>query len=89
MFILHCPTLAWILLLRMAEEETVPATGISIQIPSALPEYSEVTLLEIVQAICDETNDDREVVETVRHLLSSGQVRLCGNFRHAAPITFR
>ena len=73
----------------MAEEETVPATGISIQIPSTLPEYSEVTLLEIVQAICDETNDDREVVETVRHLLSSGQVRLCGNFRYSTPSTFR
>ena len=67
----------------------MPATGLSIQILSALPEYSEVTLLEVVQAICDETNDDREVVETVRHLLNSGRVRLCGNFRYAAPSIFR
>ncbi len=66
----------------------MPATGLSIQIPDALPEYSEVTLLEVVQAICDETNDDREVVETVRRLLNSGQVRLCGNFRTVAPSTF-
>jgi hypothetical protein len=70
-------------------EETMSATGLSIQILSALPEYSEVTLLEVVRAICDETNDDREVVETVRHLLSSGQVRLRGNFRYATPSIFR
>jgi len=67
----------------------MPATGLPIQIPSASPEYSEVTLLELVQAICAETNDDREVVETVRQLLSSGQVRLCGNFRYSPPSTFR
>jgi hypothetical protein len=67
----------------------MPAIGFSIQIPSATPEYSEVTLLELVQAICNETNDDREVVETVRHLLSSGQVRLNGNFHYSAPSTFR
>ncbi len=73
----------------MGEEEMMPATGLSIQIPDALPEYSEVTLLEVVQAISDETNDDREVVETVRYLLSSGRVRLCGNFRYAAPSAFR
>jgi hypothetical protein len=67
----------------------MPAAGLPIQIPSPLPEYSEVTLLELVQAICAETNDDREVVEAVRHLLSSGQVRLCGNFRYSHPSTFR
>ena len=67
----------------------MPATGLSMQISSALPEYSEVTLLELVQAICAETSDDGEVVEAVRHLISSGQVRLCGNFRYAAPSTFR
>lgn len=67
----------------------MPATGVSIQNLDALPEYSEVTLLELVQALCDETSDDCEVVEAVRHLLSSGQVRLCGNFRYAAPSIFR
>jgi len=67
----------------------MPAAGLSIPILSAVPGCPEVTLLELVQAICDEANDDREVVETVRHLLSSGQVRLCGNFRDAAPSTFR
>jgi hypothetical protein len=66
----------------------MPATGLASQISSALPEYYEVTLLELVQTICDETSDDGEVVETVRHLISTGQVRLCGNFRHSAPSTF-
>jgi hypothetical protein len=47
-----------------------------------------LTLLELVQAICNETSDDGEVVEAVRHLLSSGQVRLCGNFRYSAPSAF-
>ena len=67
----------------------MPATGPSIRISSTLPDYYEVTLLELVQTICDETSDDGEVVETVRHLISSGQVRLCGNFRYSPPSTFR
>jgi len=67
----------------------MPATGLSIGILNASPRCSEVTLLELVQAICDETNDDREVVATVRDLLDSGQVRLCGNFRYVPLSTFR
>jgi len=66
----------------------MPATRFAVPI-GALPGCAEVTLLELVQAICDETSDDHEVVETVRHLLSSGRVRLCGNFRSAAPSAFR
>lgn len=41
----------------------------------------QYTLLELVDAIADVTEDDREIVATVLHLLASGQVRLCGNFR--------
>lgn len=67
----------------------MPATSFAVPITSALPDCPEVTLLELVQVICDETRDDREVVATVRHLLSSGQVHLCGNFRSSAPSTFR
>lgn len=54
---------------------------------SGLPR--EVTLLELVQAIGEETDDDREVVAIVGLLLRSGRVRLCGNFRGAPPDTFR
>jgi len=67
----------------------MPATGLSMGILEAQPECTEVTLLELVQAICDETNDDCEVVETVRHLLISGRVRLCGNFRYVPLSAFR
>ena len=41
----------------------------------------ETTLLELVEAIAEDTNDDREIVATVLHLLRSGRVRLIGSFR--------
>jgi hypothetical protein len=41
------------------------------------------TLLELVRALGEVTDDEREVVATVLSLLRSGQVRLCGNFRNA------
>lgn len=44
----------------------------------------ETTLLELVRAIGDVTDDEREVVATVMHMLDSGRVRLCGNFRGAS-----
>ena len=49
----------------------------------------QCTLLELVQAIGEVTDDDREVVATVIHLLESGQVRLCGNFRDQPIALFR
>ena len=51
-------------------------------------DFWNFTLLDLVQAVCEVTTDDREVVATVRHLLRSGRVRLCGNFRDAPPETF-
>ena len=45
------------------------------------PEPEPVTLLELVDAVCDVTDDEREVVATVLHMLRSGAVKLCGNFR--------
>ena len=44
-------------------------------------ERIDTTLLELVQAIAEETNDDREIVATVVHLLRTGRVRLAGTFR--------
>jgi hypothetical protein len=41
----------------------------------------DTTLLELVEVIAEETNDDREIVATVLHLLRSGRVRLIGSFR--------
>jgi hypothetical protein len=42
-----------------------------------------VTLLDLVRAISEVTDDDREIVAAVRHMLCTGRVRLCGNFRDA------
>jgi len=41
----------------------------------------ETTLLELVRAISETTDDDVEVVSTIVHLLRSGRVQLCGTFR--------
>ena len=48
-----------------------------------------LTLLELVQAICEVTSDDREVVATVHHMLRSGRVRLSGNFRAQPELILR
>ena len=45
------------------------------------PEPKSLTLLELVGSVCDVTDNDDEVVATVLHLLRSGRIRLCGNFR--------
>jgi len=44
-------------------------------------EGRSATLLELVSAIGETIEDDQEVVSTVLHLLETGRVRLCGNFR--------
>lgn len=53
------------------------------------PGPAGVTLLELVSAICDITDDEEEILATVYHLLESGTVRLCGNLRGVDPKTLR
>ncbi len=48
----------------------------------------KLTLLELVGAVSEVTSDDREVVATVVHMLTSGQIALCGNFRGTPPEEF-
>ncbi|HJO25092.1 MAG: hypothetical protein QF890_09440 [Myxococcota bacterium] len=48
-----------------------------------------VTLLELVGAICDVTDDEEEILATVHHLLESGRVRLCGNLSGIDPRELR
>jgi hypothetical protein len=48
-------------------------------------EVLETTLLELVRAVSEVTEDDREVVATVMGLLRSGRVRLSGSFRGCFP----
>jgi len=40
-----------------------------------------LTLLELVRAVSESTNDDRLVIATVRHMLRTGSVKLRGCFR--------
>ena len=47
------------------------------------------TLLELVEAVSDASNNEREVVATVCAMLRSGRVRLTGTFRHAPRESFR
>ncbi|MCA9509875.1 MAG: hypothetical protein KC560_04165 [Myxococcales bacterium] len=41
----------------------------------------DVTLLELVTAVAEVTDDEREIVATVMSMLRSGRARLVGNFR--------
>jgi hypothetical protein len=41
------------------------------------------TLLEVIEAVSEVTDDEQEVVETVKWMLESGRVRLVGSFRDA------
>jgi hypothetical protein len=45
-----------------------------------------LTLLELVEAVSEVTDDEQEIVETVAWMLQSGRVKLVGNFRDA-PIS--
>jgi hypothetical protein len=57
--------------------------AVSLRAP-AQPEYEQVpqvTLWELVWAVSQVADNEREVIATVAHMLHSGSVRLCGNFR--------
>jgi hypothetical protein len=43
----------------------------------------DVTLLDLVTAVCRYARTDAEVIATVVHMVNSGTVRLCGNFKGA------
>ena len=44
---------------------------------------SQLTLLDLIEAVAEVTDSEAEVVSVVRHLVNSGRVRLIGNFRGA------
>jgi len=44
---------------------------------------TQLTMLDLVQAVAAHARTDAEVVATVVYLVNSGRVRLCGNFRGA------
>lgn len=65
------------------------ATQPAISIRQETSESEDLTLLELVQAVCEATRDDREVVATVCDMLRSGRVRLSGNFRAQPELILR
>ena len=46
----------------------------------------QTTLLDLVQAVNQLTDDDQVVVATIAHLVNSGQARLTGTFKNARVI---
>jgi hypothetical protein len=44
---------------------------------------TDITMLDLVAAIGRYARSDAEVVAVVVHLVNSGRVRLCGNFKGA------
>jgi len=50
-------------------------------VPQRDTEPEQLTLLELVDAVSDVTDNDDEVVATVISMLQSGTVALTGNFR--------
>lgn len=44
-------------------------------------EPQSVTLLELIEAVSEVSDNEREVVATVTYMLHSGRIRLSGNFR--------
>lgn len=51
------------------------------QMHRAIDESVEATLLDLVRAVSEETDDPHEVVAAVLHLLRTGRIRLSGSFR--------
>ena len=43
----------------------------------------QTTMLDLVTAVAQYASTDAEIVATVVHLVNSGMVQLCGNFRGA------
>lgn len=62
---------------------SAPAATVVSKLPQRFqsPGPSATTLLDLVGAVCDVTDDESEVVATVLHMIRTGQVRLRGNFR--------
>lgn len=45
----------------------------------------DCTLLEVVEAITEVSQDEEEILATLCHMLNSGRIRLRGTFREQSP----
>ena len=55
-------------------------TGFGIE-PSSDELPRALTLLELIDAVSEVTDDEKEVIATVQWMLRSGRIRLVGTFR--------
>ena len=74
-------SLARIVLSSCAEGEFMSASAVAEIATRVDSEVPEVTLWELVWAVTEVADDEREVVATVAHMLTSGSVRVVGNPR--------
>jgi hypothetical protein len=71
------------MLLRIGRRAYVvsPAVPLRAGEITGLTGMQATTLLDLVRVVGEVTDDDREIVATVLHMLRSGRVRLSGSFR--------
>jgi hypothetical protein len=71
----------------LQEAKTMSAISSSPESPIDQLVQLDTTLLDLVYALSEVTQDEREIIATVFELLRSGRVRLTGNFRGAFELT--
>jgi hypothetical protein len=73
--------LARIVLDEATEGDSMSASAVADIATHVEAEVPEVTLWELIWAVTEVADDEREVVATVAHMLTSGSVRVVGNPR--------
>jgi hypothetical protein len=73
--------LARIVLYRKPEGEFMSASAVAEIATHVEFDVPEVTLWELMWAVSEVAEDEREVIATVAHMLTSGSVRVVGNPR--------
>ena len=73
--------MARIVLSEGAEGESMSASAVAEIATHVECEVPEVTLWELIWAVTEVADDEREVVATVAHMLTSGSVRVVGSPR--------
>jgi hypothetical protein len=63
------------------------SAAVSLEATPYRSDVPRVTLWELVWAVSQVADNEHEVIATVAHMLASGSVQLCGNFRHC-PLRF-
>jgi len=59
------------------------ATSYAVRSEADMDAQSQLTLLDLIEAVAEVTDSEAELVSVVQHLVNSGRVRLIGNFRGA------